>query len=280
VLKELVPGIWLEASYESGNVGVIESERGVLLVDPPMRQADAQALQVNLRALGLTTIYGIVNTDYHPDHFLGNAFFMPTRILGHELAAKSIAKYETTPDQVGNPYPTEDAVEDVAQVEVCSPEITVSDRLTLYLGERQIEVLYLEGHTAASLGVYLPRERILFAADNKTHYDHPVMYQANSASWVETLNRMLAMDIEIVVPGSGEPCGKEAIEPLMRYIIEMRQKVETLFLSGASRRECVDKVGMLDYFDFPEDQATIIKRRRRGNVERVYAEIRGAHRRH
>ncbi len=121
MLKELVPGIWLETSYESGNVGVIESERGVLLVDPPMRQADAQALQVNLRALGLTTIYGIVNTDYHPDHFLGNAFFMPTRILGHELAAKSIAKYETTPDQVGNPYPTEDAVEDVAQVEVCSP---------------------------------------------------------------------------------------------------------------------------------------------------------------
>jgi hypothetical protein len=35
---------------------------------------------------------------------------------------------------------------------------------------------------------------------------------------------MLAMDIEIVVPGSGEPCGKEAIEPLMRYIIEMRQR--------------------------------------------------------
>lgn len=282
MLRELVAGVWFETSYEGGNVGIIGSERGALIVDPPMRQTEAQALQANLQALGIATIYGIVNTDYHPEHFLGNTFFMPTRVFGHELTAKSIAKYETAPEQSPTPYPIEDGVESdsLSQVEVCSPEITISDQLSLYLGDRQIQILYLEGHTSASLGVYLPRERILFAGDNVTRNEHPIMYQANSAAWIETLNRILAMDIEIIVPSNGEPCGKDAVEPLVHYIAEMRQRVETLFLGGASRRECVDKVGMLDYFDFTEDQATMMKRRRRGNVERVYAEIRGAHRRH
>ena len=143
--------------------------------------------------------------------------------------------------------------------------------------DRRVQVLYLEGHTPASLGVYLAEERILFAGDNIVNNEHPAMYQANSLAWLETLDQIRRLDVALIIPGSGEPCGKEVIEPLEDYIREMRRRVAELYHGGASRRECVEKVGLFDYYPIPDSQASRIKRRRRESVERVYAEIRTLH---
>jgi cyclase len=279
VLKELAKGVFVKTGYASGNVGLILTGQGALLVDTPMLPRDAREWQYGMPQLGVASIYGIVNTDYHPEHFLGNALFMPTRILGHELAVKQIVKYKSaTPEQFGaffrEEYPG--LASEVGHTEVYIPEICVSDCVTLYMGDRRIEVLYLPGHTPGSLGVYLPEEHILFAGEDIVSNEHPVMAQANSLAWLDTLTLIQGMDVEHIVPANGEVCGKEVLGPLTEYITEMRRRVTDLFHSGASRRECVDKVGMLDYFPVPEEQSVRIRRRRRENVERVYAEIRMA----
>lgn len=279
MLHELAPGVYVATGYEGGNIGLIQTPKGAVLVDTPMLPAEAQEWRETLRQLGVESIYCIVNTDFHPERFLGNAWFMPTRICSHALALKPIAKYKAALEQAaaaegeeGAPLPPET----LAKTEIYLPELCVGDRVTLHLGERRIELLHLDGHTPASLGVYLPQERILFAGDNVVYHEHPVMAQANSLAWLESLQRIRELDVERIVPGTGDPAGKEIIEPLANYIREMRQRVETLFRAGASRRECVDKVGLLDYFPFSEEQASRMKRRRRENVERVYAEIRTA----
>jgi len=125
----------------------------------------------------------------------------------------------------------------------------------------------------------LPAERILFAGDNIVNNEHPTMVHANTLAWIDTLHRIQGMEVDLLVPGAGEPCGKETIEGMIAYIAEMRRRVAELFASGASRRDAVDKVGMLEYYPVPESQAARIKRRRRENVERVYTEIRSAQRR-
>jgi cyclase len=277
---EIARGVYAETGYEGGNVGVVLTARGTLLVDTPMLPYDARAWKWSLQQLGISEhYYGIVNTDYHPEHVLGNAAFMPVRIWGHELALKQLAKYKSSLlEQLANAYREEnpELADEIAQVEVHLPEICVGDRVTLHLDVRPVEILYLNGHTPASLGVYLPQDRILFAGDNIVCRQHPVMAQANSAAWIETLHRLDAMDINTIVPGEGQLCGKGAIGPLIEYITEMRERVTELFQNGASRRECVDRVGLLDHFDFAEEQSPRMKRRRRENVERVYAEVRSA----
>jgi cyclase len=281
VLRELASGVYLETGYEGGNVGAILTERGVVLVDAPMLPPEARAWRSTVAALD-DVIYGVVNTDYHPEHFLGNAALMPTRVWGHEAAARQIAKYKTsTLDQVASAFRKERPAlaEEIAQIDICPPELTVGDRVTLHLGDREVQVLYLPGHTPASLGVYLPVERILFAGDNIVNNEHPTMVHANTLAWIDTLHRIQRMEVDLLVPGAGEPCGKDAIEPLIAYITEMRRRVTKLFTSGASRRDAVEKVGMLEYYPVLDIQATRIKRRRRESVERVYTEIRSAQRR-
>ena len=102
------------------------------------------------------------------------------------------------------------------------------------------------------------------------------MGQCVSLEWQNTLRQIKAMDIDLIIPGVGEPCDKQVIDPMIEYIGEMRRRILDLFQNGASRRECVDKVGMLDWFPVPEEHAAAIKKRRRENVERVYTEIRTA----
>ncbi len=281
MLKELADGVYLYTGYDGVNAGLIVTQRGGLLADTLMVPSEAREWKSSLPGLGAHSIYGIVNTDYHPEHFLGNAIFMPTITWGHELSARPIAKYETSGlEQISSLYRERapDLAEEIAKIEIFGPELCVEDRVTLHLGDRRVEVLYLEGHTPASLGVYLPRERILFAGDNIVNNQHPAACHANSLAWLDTLERIREMDVDLIVPGEGEPCGKNVIEPLAAYITEMRKRSEELFLRGASRRETVEKVGMLDWFPFPEEQAARIKRRRRESVERIYTEIRIAHR--
>lgn len=279
MLSELAPGVYVEMGFEGGNVGLIMTERGAILIDTPMLPDQASEWQIALRQLGAEPYYAIINTDYHPERMMGNGFFMPTRVFGHELSLKPIAKYEDSllgqfSERYEDDHP--DLAQEILHMHIIGPEIAVGDGVTLYLGDRRVEVLHLDGHTPASLGIYLPQERILFAGDNITYNEHPALFQANSLAWLATLDRIKALDIEVIVPGSGAPCGKEAIEPLQVYITEMRARVRELFQKGASRRECVEKVGMLEFFPIPWEQEALIKRRRRESIEHVYTEVRMA----
>lgn len=282
MLKELADGVYVEDCFEGGNVGAILSQKGALLVDTPMLPPDARQWHLSLMQMNVAAIYAIVNTDYHPEHFLGDSTFMPTRTFGHEQSAKPISKYATsTLDQLAEQYRKRDPSlsDEILRTQVVVPQVRVDERVWVHLGNRRVKVLYLEGHTPSSLGVYLPEERILFAGDSVVNDAHPALYHANSLAWLDTLERIREMDVDLIIPGEGAPCGKEAIDPLCDYIVEMRRRTTDLFKKGASRRECVDKVGMLDWFPVPEDRAAEIKRRRRGSVERVYTEIRIALRR-
>jgi len=280
---QLADGIYVETGYAGGNCGLIVSERGPVLVDTPMLPADGQAWKAQIASMGLTRVHAIINTDYHPEHMLGNHMFMPTRIYGHEETEKSPVRLdeaslaEQSPEVISsNPS----LVSTLASIRPTRPEISVSDEVTLHLGDMTVQALYLEGHTPASLGVYLPAQRILFAGDTVTNNEHPVAQHANSLAWLETLQRIKEMDVDVIVPGTGEPGGKELIDPLYLYLAEMRRRILELFMQGASRRECVEKVGMLDCFPIPRGQEAEVKLRRRQSIERLYTEIRVALRKH
>ncbi len=276
MLTELGRGVYVEDKYEGGNVGLVRSERGAILVDTPMLPPDARQWRAELEMLGVESLYGIVNTDYHPENMLGNSAFASVRTFGHELSTKPISKLNTRGlEQLAAAYRQSDALlaDEIVESELRLPNIAVDDRVTLHLGDRVVVVLFLEGHTPASLGVYLPDEDLLFAADTVSNGEEPIMYEANTLAWIGSLQRLKAMGIGRVVPAVGPVCGSEALEPMIEHMSEMRARVEDRFRSGASRRECVDKVRIAERFDSPGAPIRG-KRRRRANIERVYTEVR------
>jgi glyoxylase-like metal-dependent hydrolase (beta-lactamase superfamily II) len=280
-IKEIANGVYY-GSFEGGNCGAIVEGDTALLVDTPMLPHESHDWHIALQQLGVKKIHSIVNTDYHPEHLLGNAAFMPARVWGHELTARQIARYKTAfTDQVNNLAHQIDPqlAEKLNGVEITPPSLGVEDRVTLYWPHHEIQILLLDGHTPVSLGVFLLNETILFAGDNVVVNEPPSMTQANSLAWLETLGRLEELAPQTIVPGVGELCSLQRVTQLKHYIGELRSRVVELFQAGASRRECVEKVVLAGYYPVTEDQAVRMRRRQREGVERVYAEVRSELRR-
>jgi cyclase len=280
-IKEIAQGVYY-GQFVGGNCGAVVQGDAALLIDTPMLPQESHDWRIALQQIGVKHIHSIVNTDYHPEHLLGNAAFMPTRVWGHELTARQITRYKTSfMDQVSNLAHQVDPqlAEKLSGVEITPPTMGVEDRVTLYWPAHDIQILFLDGHTPVSLGVFLVKEGILFAGDNVVVNEPPAMTQANSSAWLETLIRLEDLAPQIIVPGVGDPCSLECVTQLKRYISELRTRVIALFQAGASRRECVEKVTLSGYYSTTEDQAIRIRRRQREGVERVYAEVRAELRR-
>ena len=124
---------------------------------------------------------------------------------------------------------------------VVLPTITLRERLTLHRGARVIDIIYLgRGHTSGDIVVHLPAEGIIIAGDLVIH---PVPYVGNPQShpgdWGETLEKLLALKHNMIVPGHGPVLREDAYVRLMsRLFGSMKQQVA----AGAARGETLEQV--------------------------------------
>jgi cyclase len=78
-------------------------------------------------------------------------------------------------------------------------------KLTLYRGQREIELLYLgRGNTRGDLVVYLPNEEVLMTGDLLVS-PIPCSFGSYLGDRVQTLKRLREIDAEIIIPGHGQP---------------------------------------------------------------------------
>lgn len=95
----------------------------------------------------------------------------------------------------------------VPSLRVVLPTITFGEKLSIYDGDREIQLLHLGlGNTQGDVAVYLPAEHLLATGDLLVH-PVPFAYGSSMREWVATLKRYRDMTPQVIVPGHG---------PLMR----------------------------------------------------------------
>ncbi len=82
-------------------------------------------------------------------------------------------------------------------------DITFADHMTIRLGGEEIRLTRMEGHTRGDTVVYLPKEKILITGDLVIA---PVPFGVLDLydRWIATLDTLIALDADVVVPGHGE----------------------------------------------------------------------------
>lgn len=109
-----------------------------------------------------------------------------------------------------------------------TPQIAVDDALTIYDGSRVIEVRFLgRAHTDGDLVVFLPKERVVVTGDIVTA---PIPFvganQSYVTEWPATLERLMALHANILVPGHGPILRNDAYpELLVRLFTEIGVQV-------------------------------------------------------
>jgi len=104
--------------------------------------------------------------------------------------------------------------------EIILPTVLVDDRLNISQDKRRIEVRYLgKAHTGADLIVYLPDEKIVITGDLIVHPVPLVGSTSFPLEYAATLEKLLALDAKILVPGHG---------PVMRDLAYLRSMIGLL----------------------------------------------------
>ncbi len=89
----------------------------------------------------------------------------------------------------------------------------MTDRMTLYRGDREIQLFYVgRGHTAGDVVVYLPKERVLCSGDLLVNQVANLV-DGYVNEWPDALEKLRSIDFVDVIPGHGDPFkGKERID--------------------------------------------------------------------
>ena len=164
---------------------------GIIVTDPI--NADAAGwLKNELKARFNLPIKFLVYSHDHRDHIAGGEVFASeATVIAHENARAAI---------IGEQRPT------------AVPDITFTDRMTVTLGGKTVELLYLgRSHSDNMIVMHFPAERAVFAVDFIAVKRLPYMNLSDAyfPEWIDAIKKVEAMDFDILVPGHG-PLGTKA----------------------------------------------------------------------
>lgn len=232
-----------------GNSVVILSDSGVLVFDANGTPAAAAAVLAEIRRMTRAPVRYLVMSHWHWDHWYGaevyRQAFPGLTIISHETTRElmlgpalefnqpgldqglpgHIADVEHTlasADSAGRPAPEIARLrrhlaadrwflEQKRGVQHTVANLTFSDSLMIYLGDRRIQVLHYDrAVTPGDAFLYLPDDKVVITGDLLIN-PVPFALDAYPAGWLSTLERINRLDATVLVPGHGEPLHDHAM---------------------------------------------------------------------
>ena len=94
------------------------------------------------------------------------------------------------------------------------PTTTFNDDMTVYLGNRRIDLMHLgRAHTAGDIVIYVPDQNVMFTGDIVEYHSACYCGDGYFSSWGDTLDNIASFDVDAIAPGRGNALtGKAMVE--------------------------------------------------------------------
>jgi len=177
----------------------------------------------------------VVHSHHHGDHTNGTQFFMPAEVVSHDFCRKTVAAAAAN-IKPGTKFAKREAWADGTEDRILVPaSTTFSDRQTYYYGDTVVELFFVgPAHTYGDVVAYLPQHRILFGGDVVFHYVTPAVQSGHPSRWIQAMDRLLAMNIDVVVPGHGPLGTKKEMAETREYFAIQGPEARKRFDAGMS----------------------------------------------
>lgn len=212
-MRRISKHVYAEIYTLGCNPGFVDTGDGVVMIDAPQRALDAMRWRERLLEIG--PIRYLINTEPHGDHTIGNAWFPEVTVVGQrglqQCFKAYIDRFGGGPEARHQRALTEDPdsawlMEHPDYPPYHSPTLIFDDALQLQVGQQRIHCIHMPGHTAPQTSVHLPDEGVVFTGDNVFCKCQSWLQEANPWLWLKALEDIRTLDVEIIVPGHGEPC--------------------------------------------------------------------------
>ncbi len=211
---------------------LIRSGEEAFLVDSPVLPDELELLPTIAAQAGYPVV-GTLATHGDWDHLLGPLAFGDVP-LG--VAESTAARLGATPGEAQRElraFDDEHYVTRPAPLKLGAPQqLPVPGRCGL--GEQELDLLEVSGHTADGMAIWVPWARTLLAGDHLSPVEIPWLGKAAGSldAYLATLERLegVVADADWVVPGHGEPLDGERALAILR---EDRRYLQDLAERGA-----------------------------------------------
>jgi glyoxylase-like metal-dependent hydrolase (beta-lactamase superfamily II) len=262
------------------NGGFLVGKDGALLIEGFISVAGAAFQMEALRMASQVPVKGALDTHYHFDHSMGNAFYGANAIplWAHANVAKRIVESYGTmqgADKAAFLGPLEKAIKD-AKTETArrhredylahvTTVFSVSNSTVLALPNHPIDPAKLPmkvdlggvtavieshvGHSGTDVIVRVPEQNVVYAGDLLFSNMYPVTFdtQATVSGWRQTLKTFASWSKDtLFVPGHGPICGQEGIALLRALFDDIEEQAQKMYKAG------VPAVDAADLYEIPE----------------------------
>lgn len=233
----------------------------------------------------------VINTHEDGDHVWGNQLFEGAEIIAHRSVPERMK-------QVADPRETQKLLKaadhllskwmlkalhpgvlaiarqlqqdyDFSDIKLVLPTTLFDERYVLDLDGTEVHLIYVGPcHQVGDTIVYVPKERVVFAGDVIFRQCAPMGWNGTYEKWLRTLDLIIELDPEVIVPGHGPLCGIEGAMEMQAYLEYVRDESQRCFDLGLTALEAAKRIDIGPYGQWRGPA------RLYANVERAYREFR------
>ena len=261
---------------------------GVIATDPINRPAAEWLKREINERFGVPVKY-VLYSHHHPDHVSGGDVFADTAtFVGQENMLDDLASERAAPDaalpgsveqmdangnglierseaqgRLAGGFGFIDANGDGAIIgfemavirggDVRPPDQTFSDKMTISLGGKSVELYYFgKSHTDNLIAMLFPEERTVFTVDYITVNRLPFRGLGDGylPDLIDAIKRTEELDFDIVAPGHGELGGPTDVAANRAYVEELVAAVNQGIADGKTVEQLQDEIKLEKYADW------------------------------
>jgi len=233
----------------------------------------------------------VINTHEDGDHVWGNQLFEGAEIIAHR----------TVPDRmrhVADPRESQKLLNGVEHllprlllkaihpgalaiarqlkqdydfdgIKLVLPTTLFDERHVLDLDGTEVHLIYVGPcHQVGDTIVHVPKERVVFAGDVIFRQCTPMGWTGTYEKWIKTLDLIIWLDPQVIVPGHGPVCGIEGAMDMKAYLEYVREESKRCFSQGLTSLEASKRIKLGPYAQWRGPARLYM------NVERAYRESR------
>ncbi|KQX23380.1 MULTISPECIES: MBL fold metallo-hydrolase [unclassified Sphingomonas] len=263
---------------------IIDGDQSLLvdtLFDERLTAEMLDAIKASTR-LGAGDITQLVNTHANGDHTFGNRLVANARVIATEAGAHEM-EHEAPPEMLAAimaQAPQMGALGeylqlifgpfDFAGVKLRLPDETFTGDKTIMVGDKQVDLIQVgPAHTGGDLLVHVPADRILYTGDILFVEGTPIMWAGPVRNWIAACDRMLAMDVEAIVPGHGPITDKAGVRAMRTYLAYVETETRKRHAAGMDAWEAAQDIALAEFGAWEDPERIAV------TVDTIYREIDG-----
>jgi cyclase len=254
VVKKIASDLYFFYDYDGSNSAFLVTDAGVLVIDTREHPRAGQDLIARIRKITDKPIRWVINSHFHGDHTYGNATFQAegaTFVAQQETAR--LMKLVQPKEMARRQGYFKEHHYDPNEVKLILPDITFDDQMSIYLGGREVRLMYFgPGQQPGDTFVLFPHDRALFTSGAFTRRSMPNMaFTPSVDNWLKVLDKIEARtDYDVILPAHGDVAHREDVKELESMLSDEYTTVRDAIAKGMTLQEAQQKLTFPQYKDW------------------------------